>query len=322
MHTRISILILFLISYTMPGFAGQTSWPEWIAYVRQEALAQGISPKLLDAALATVKEPSRRVKNLARSQPEHRLTYNHYLTTRADKYKLIIGRKRFEQNKALLEEIGEKYQVDPCFIVAFWGMESSYGEYMGDFPVINSLVTLAYESPRKEFFKKELFLALHILNEGHVSLKDFKGEWAGASGQPQFLPSSFYKYAVDYDRTGRKDIWKNKADVFASIANYMKMNGWQYGQPWAIQVKLPHNFDSSLQGKHTVKSVKEWNTLGVRTLDGQALPNQNLNASIVQPEGGPVFLAYPNYKMILHYNNSIYYAGAIGYMADNICRRV
>lgn len=321
MRSQLSALILFLIGYGIPGFAAQMTWSEWVTDVRREALAQGISPRILDAALSTVREPSRRVKNLARSQPEHRLTYTRYLTTRADKYKLVIGRKRFEQNKALLEEIGVKYKVDPCFIVSFWGMETSYGEYMGDFPVINSLITLAYDSSRKEFFKKELFLALRILNEGHVSLKDFKGEWAGASGQPQFLPSSFYKYAVDYNGTGRKDIWKNKADVFASIANYMKMNGWKYGQPWAIQVKLPANFDGSLQGKSIVKSVKEWNDMGVRTLNGHELPDQQLNASIVQPEGGPVFLAYPNYKMILHYNNSIYYAGAIGYMADNICRR-
>jgi membrane-bound lytic murein transglycosylase B len=192
---------------------------------------------------------------------------------------------------------------------------------MGNFPVIKSLATLAYDSKRQAFFRKELFLALHILNDGHVTLDRFKGEWAGASGQPQFLPSSWVKYAVDYDGDGRKDIWESKPDVFASIANYMKINGWKTGEQWAIYVKLPAGFDMKLEGKSTIKPVSEWNALGVRTTTGEPLPHQDWQASLVQPNGGPVFLAYPNYKMILRYNNSIYYAGAIGYLADKICQR-
>ncbi len=297
------------------------SWSNFIADVRKEALAQGISPEVFDTAFANIHEPSRKVKGLARSQPEHRLTYQKYLRSRVDAYRITVGRREYKRNQAIADEIGEKYGVDPCFIMSFWGMETSYGGYMGNFPVIQSLATLAYDSNRRDFFRKELFLALHILNEGHVSLADFKGEWAGASGQPQFLPSSWVKYAVDYDGDGHKDIWKSKPDVFASIANYMKINGWQKGQPWAVYVKLPAHFDASLEGKSIVKSVSEWQALGVRTEDGHDLPYPNLQASIVQPNGGPVFLAYPNYKMILRYNNSIYYAGAIGYLADKICQR-
>ncbi|MGQ3890757.1 lytic murein transglycosylase [Legionella sp. CNM-4043-24] len=301
--------------------APHQSWGQFVSGVRTEALEQGISPALFDEAFADIHEPSRQVKGLARSQPEHRLTFNSYLHSRADNYRITIGRKKYAQNKALLEEIGQRFGVDPCFIVSFWGMETSYGSYMGNFPVIKSLATLAYESNRPEFFRKQLFIALHILNDGHVSLDKFKGEWAGASGQPQFLPSSWVEYAIDYDGDGRKDIWESKPDVFASIANYMKKNGWQTGEPWAIHVKLPAGFDQKLEGKTIVKPVSEWNAMGVRTESGQPLPFQNLQASIVQPNGGPVFLAYPNYKMILRYNNSIYYAGAIGYMADKICNR-
>ena len=231
-----------------------------------------------------------------------------------------MGRKAYQKNKQILEEVGQQYGVNPCFIVSFWGMETSYGTYMGNFPVIKALATLAYDSKRQNFFRKELFLALGILNGGHVSLADFKGEWAGASGQPQFLPSSWVKYAVDYDGDGRKDIWKSKPDVFASIANYMKKNGWKTGEPWAVQVNLPKQFDMKLEGKNNMKSVSEWSKLGVLTESGQPLPYQNLQASIIQPLGGPTFLAFPNYKMILRYNNSIYYAGAIGYMADTICQ--
>ncbi|KTC64642.1 lytic murein transglycosylase (plasmid) [Legionella adelaidensis] len=303
------------------AYAQQTNWQQWVYAVREEALAQGISATLFDQAFADIHEPSKQVKNLARSQPEHRLTFIKYRDSRVDNYRISVGRKVYEKNKALADEVGNHFGVDPCFVMSFWGMESSYGSYMGNFPVIRSLATLAYDSTRKDFFRKELFLALHILNDGHVDLSHFKGEWAGASGQPQFLPSSWVKYAVDYDGDGRKDIWSSKADVFASIANYMKQNGWQTGQPWAVIVKLPANFDMNLEGKKTVKPVSEWNALGVRTENGDALPFPELMASVIQPYGGPTFLAYPNYKMILRYNNSIYYAGAIGYLADKICRR-
>ncbi|WP_133140584.1 lytic transglycosylase domain-containing protein [Legionella genomosp. 1] len=315
-------LACLLGAMTSMSYANQQSWNSWVAGVRQEALSQGIPASLFDQAFADIHEPSRQVKSLARSQPEHRLTFTKYLNTRADAYRIAMGKKNYQRNKELLDQVGQSFGVDPCFIVSFWGMETSYGTYMGDFPVIKSLATLAYDSNRQDFFRKQLMLALHIVNDGHVSLKDFKGEWAGASGQPQFLPSSWVEYAVDYDGDGRKDIWKAKADVFASIANYMKKNGWQTGEPWAIHVRLPANFDKNLEGKTTVKSVSEWNAMGVRTTDGKPLPYQNLEASIVQPNGGPVFLAFPNYKMILRYNNSIYYAGAIGYMADKICGRV
>lgn len=313
------LVVLAMLLLNQVVFAEQ-SWNQWLAGVKEEALQQGISPALFDQAFAGIHEPSRQIKGFMHSQPEHRLTFMKYLSSRVDGYRIAIGRKEYKKNKQVLEEIGHSYGVNPCFIVSFWGMETSYGTYMGNFPVIKALATLAYDSKRKDFFRKELFIALHILKEGHVSLADFKGEWAGASGQPQFLPSSWVRYAVDYDGDGRKDIWKSKPDVFASIANYMKQNGWQAGEPWAIQVKLPAKFDMKLEGKTIIKPVSEWDALGVRTEDGKALPYQNLQASIVQPFGGPTFLAFPNYKMILRYNNSIYYAGAIGYLADKICK--
>jgi membrane-bound lytic murein transglycosylase B len=314
----VALLMMCLAHQTM---AAQMNWSSWVADVRKEALAQGISAATFDAAFADIHEPSRQVKGLARSQPEHRLTYERYLNSRVDAYRITIGRKLYQKNRAIADEIAAHFGVDPCFIMSFWGMETSYGSYMGNFPVIKSLATLAYDSNRPAFFHKELFLALRILNDGHVTLDRFKGEWAGASGQPQFLPSSWVKYAVDYDGDGHKNIWDSKPDVFASIANYMKLNGWRTGEPWAIYVKLPAQFDKSLEGKSIVKPVREWNALGVRTSHGEPLPHPELEASIVQPNGGPVFLAYPNYKMILRYNNSIYYAGAVGYLADKICQR-
>lgn len=316
LHT-VTLLMFFLSPATN---AASPDWNEWLSGVKKEALEQGIREDVLDSALSGIHEPSRQIKGLMRSQPEHRLTFLSYRNSRVDNYRIAIGRKQYQKNKELLDTIGQKYGVNPCFIVSFWGMETSYGSYMGNFPVVKALATLAYDSSRKDVFRKELMLALHILNDGHVSLDEFKGEWAGASGQPQFLPSSWVKYAVDYDGDGHKDIWKSKPDVFASIANYMKQNGWQTGEPWAITVKLPPKFDMELEGKATIKPISEWNALGVRTEDGKPLPNQDLQASIIQPFGGPTFLAYQNYRMILKYNNSIYYAGAIGYLADKICK--
>jgi membrane-bound lytic murein transglycosylase B len=303
------------------AYAATQNWNSWVADVRKEALSQGIPAELFDEAFHDIHEPSRQIKGLAHSQPEHRLSYFKYRNSRVDSYRIAIGRKKFKEYHELLESIGTKFGVDPCFVLAFWGLETSYGDYMGNFPVIKSLATLAYDSNRPEFFRKELFIALKILNEGHVSFEHFKGEWAGASGHPQFLPSSWVTYAVDYDGDGHKNIWDSKPDALASIANYMKKNGWQTGEPWAVFVKLPAHFDPALQGKATVKTVREWNAMGVRTEKGQELPYPELMASIIQPNGGPVFLAYPNYKMILRYNNSIYYAGAIGYLADSICQR-
>lgn len=303
------------------ALAALPNWNDWVAALRKEAISEGIRSEVFDEAFRDIHEPSKQIKHLLKSQPEHRLTFSRYLHTRVDAYRIAMGQKQFEKNRALLEQIGQKYQVDPCFIVAFWGMETSYGTYMGDFPVIKSLATLAYDSHRTDFFRHELLLALHILNDGHVKLSQFKGEWAGASGQPQFLPSSWVDYAVDYDGDGRKDIWTSKPDVFASIANYMQKNGWQEGQPWAIPVKLPVHFDKNLIGKSIHKRVSEWNALGVRTMQGEPLPEAGLEASIVHPNEGPVVLALPNYRVILRYNNSIYYAGAIGYLADKVCHR-
>lgn len=318
---RVGLAVVSLSLMSSWVSANPQQWSSWVAEVRQEALKQGIRPEVFDAAFADIHEPSQKIKHFQKIQPEHRITYSKYLKTRVDAYRLAQGRKQYKKYQPLLDKIGQEYGVDPCFIVSFWGMETSYGTYMGDFPSVKALATLAYDSTRQPFFRKELFLALHILNEGHVSLKEFKGEWAGASGQPQFLPSSFYRYAVDYDQDGRKNIWSSQPDVFASIANYMKKNGWQTGEPWAIQVRLPSSFDDQLIGKTIIKPVSEWQALGVRTLDGQPLPYSQLKASLVHPNEGPVFLAFPNYKMILKYNNSIYYAGAVGYLADHVCQR-
>ncbi len=317
------LIAMFLVCISQIALAAnQSTWRNWVQELRQEAVHEGISENLFDSVFDRMRAPSRKVKSLSKSQPEHRLTFQKYRKSRASNYRVLIGKRKYKKFKPLLNEVGKQYGVDPCFIVSIWGMETSYGSYMGNFPVLKSLATLAYDSKRKDFFRKQLIYALHIVNDGHVSLSDYKGEWAGASGQPQFLPSSWVDYAVDYNHDGKKDIWRTHSDVFASIANYLKQKGWQSNEPWAMKVSLPRNFDMNLEGRKIQKTVSEWSRLGVRMPDGSALPYQNLEASIVKPYGGPALLAFKNFRVIMRYNNSTYYAGSIGYMADKICGRV
>lgn len=313
------VLTLSSISLCTNVLAKQ-SWSEYVKQLRQEAMTQGIRPEVFDRAFADIHEPNRQVLHLDRTQPEKRLTFIKYRNTRADAFRIKLGRSELKKYQPLLQEISQRYGVSECFIVSLWGLETSYGRYMGNFPVIKSLATLAYDNRRAAFFRTQLFHALHILNGDHVALKDFKGEWAGASGQPQFLPSSWHDYAVDYNGDGKKDIWKTHADVFASIANYLVQHGWQRGEPWAVKVKLPGNFNKDLLTREVTHTVAEWEKMGVSPIDGK-LPRGDLQASVVEPYGGPALMIFKNFKVIMKWNRSIYYAGTVGYMAEQVCRR-
>ncbi|OGO91671.1 MAG: lytic transglycosylase [Coxiella sp. RIFCSPHIGHO2_12_FULL_44_14] len=315
----------FILSSLSPtaNAAQSMPWNEWVQQLRAEAIAQGIRPEIFDDAFANIKAPSRRVLHFERTQPEKRIAFLKYRSTRADPFRIQLGRKEYERYHKLLNEVGFQFKVNPCFIVSIWGLETSYGRYMGDFPVIQSLATLAYESPRRVFFHKQLLYALQILNEGHVDLQHFKGEWAGASGQPQFLPSSWHHYAIDYDHDGKKDIWETKADVFASIANYLLQHGWRADQPWAIEVTLPHSLsEEQWVNVDVTQSLGEWRRLGLNTIDGRPWPSdERLQAALIRPYGGPDLLIFPNFKVIMKWNRSTYYAGTVGWMAEQICAR-
>lgn len=316
------ILLAILILFSSLAIAQPNeSWDAWLQQLRQEAISQGISPKVFDTAFANIHGPNAQVLYFNRTQPEKRMTFLQYRKSRIDSMRIRMGKFEYQKNQNLLNYISNNYNIDPCFVAAIWGIETSYGHYMGTFPVINSLSTLAYESNREEYFRSELLIALHILNDGHVSINHFKGEWAGASGYPQFMPSSWEKYAVDYNNDGRKDIWTSPADGLASIGNYLAKNGWQKNQPWAIQVILPATFDDNLLGLNIVKTVNQWNALGVQPANGFNIPDQTLNASILQPNGGPTFMVFDNFKTILTYNKSIFYVCSVGYLADKICGR-
>ncbi len=317
----LSVLILSMLFLMSQQAQAKPNWNTWVAQLRSEAINQGIRPQLFDTVFANIHQPNRRILHFDKTQPERRITFRKYRRTRIDPYRITLGKREYKRNYTLLNNVGRDFGVDPCFITAIWGIETSYGRYMGTFPVVNALATLAYDDRRADYFRKELLLALHILNDGHVPLSKFKGEWAGASGYPQFMPSSWRKYAVDYNHDGKKDIWTNYGDAFASIANYLKINGWHTGQPWSLEVTLPSNINKSLIGYDHQMTVKEWERLGVKPKRGFHFPNQNLMASVLRPYGGPDLMIFNNFKVLLKYNNSTFYAGSVGYLADKICGR-
>ena len=315
---RLFTAIIFIL-YTFSATAQpEQSWSDWIRQLRVEAINDGIKPELFEQVFNAIPGPNPTVLKYDNSQPERRLTFIEYRQTRADKARIELGRRQYAKNQTLLMNISRKYGVDPGVILALWGLETNYGYFMGSFSVPRSLATLAYASNRKAFFRHELIEALHILQQDQVSLVDFKGEWAGASGHPQFLPSSWFKYAVDYDGDGRKDIWKSLPDALASIANYLAKNGWQFGQPWAVEVTLPADFDSALIGKTIIKPVSAWRNLGVQ-INHQAWPAQQLPASIIQlGNDAPTLMIFDNFRALQSWNESNYYISTVGYLADHI----
>jgi membrane-bound lytic murein transglycosylase B len=319
MGKRLAILLTLFFAASVAQ--AQVTWSDWIRQVKAEAVQQGIRADTVDAVFARVKKPSPRVLKLDRTQPERRISFLKYRNTRADAYRIKMGRKMYKKYQSQLDQIAQQYGVSPCFILSFWGLETSYGHFMGKFPVVQSLATLAYDSRRAAFFRKQLFYALRMIDEGHVTYDNLKGEWAGASGHPQFLPSSWHYHAVDYNGDGKRDIWKTKVDAFASIANYLINHGWKPGEPWAMVVGLPHHFDHALVKDKTRLTVAQWRDMGLTLFGNEQWPNSHLLARVVFPDGGPAMLAFNNFDVIMRWNRSTYYAGTVGYMAEKICRR-
>jgi len=297
----------------------QADFQSWLVDLRDEAAGKGISKETLDAALTGIK-PIPRVVELDRKQPEFTLTFDQYMNRVVPRSRVEKGRKKLAENKALLTEVSRKFGVPPQFIVAFWGVETDFGRVTGGFKVIDSLATLAFDGRRSAFFRKELLLALQIIEGGHIAANAMMGSWAGAMGQAQFMPSSFVGYAVDYDKDGRKDIWKTRADVFGSAANYLSRYGWRADERWGRRVKVPEGFDPKRADLKVRKSVSGWAMEGVTQADGTPLPDSDLDASIILPAkaAGPAYIVYNNYRVILRWNRSHYFAIAIGRLADQI----
>ena len=301
----------------VPARAADTDFNSWIAGVRRDAIGQGMRPQSVDLALRGV-HPIDRVLELDRRQPESTLTFEQYIERVVSPQRIAAGRDKLAENRPLLDDIGRRYGVQPRYIVSLWGIETDFGRVTGDFPIISALATLAYDGRRSAFFRRELIAAIKIVDQGYIRPEEMTGSWAGAMGQSQFMPSSYLQYAVSYRGDGRRDIWHRREDVFASIANYLSQLGWKGDETWGRRVQLPANFDTSLAGKEIRKPIAEWQRLGVRSLGGGDLPTKVREASLILPSGpqGSALLIYDNFRAILRWNNSSYFAAAVGYLAD------
>jgi len=334
------ITSLFVVSITLLPLKNlqaktltEEGFTQYIIELKEEALTQGFEQSLIDESFAKVKFHKRAVA-ADRKQPEKVETLDTYLPKRVPSWKVKKARKLYKEHKDILTKIGNDYAVQPRFIVALWGLETNFGKFTGGYNVVSALSTLAYEGRREAFFKKQLWAALTILDEGHIKIDNMKGSWAGAMGQNQFMPTSFLAYAVDGDGDGKKDIWENQVDIFASMANYLQKEGWDDDLTWGRQVKLPENFDTLLAipkntgsrknwlkaWTETEKTLAQWQALGVRRTDGTNLPSVDIKAALVFPddENGRAYLAYDNYKSLMHWNLSYYFVSSVGHLSDRI----
>lgn len=316
-HIKKILLLVVLTVFSSPVYSQSSTFPAWLEQIKQQARAQGISEKTINEALNGIK-PIDRVIELDKKQPEWKKTFVQYREMIVNQNRINKGRRLIRENEAALNEIEAQYGVPKQFIVALWGIETNFGSNTGGFKVVDAVATLAFDGRRAEFFTKELMNALKIIDQGHISASNMKGSWAGAMGQNQFMPSSFNAYAVDHDGDGRRDIWGTKIDIFASSANYLKKNGWNPGERWGRRVQLPRNFPKNLVGPKIKKPLSHWAGMGVKKLNGAPLPQENMMASIVAPDGvdGEAFIVYNNYQTIMDWNRSTYFATSVGLLAD------
>jgi len=301
----------------------------WLDDLIAEARSRGFQDDVLNSTLVGL-EPLPRVVERDKSQAELTITFDRYFRTRITPRVIRLGRDHAMSERDLLRRIQTAYGVPPSIVLAIWGLESHYGQFTGATPTFRALATLAWEPRRADFFRGELFKALTIVAGGYIDAKTMTGSWAGAMGQPQFMPSSYLENAVDFDNDGLRDIWRSTPDTLASIANYLKNSGWTAGQTWGREVTIPQSARQAIMelpkrsaGCSAIRSMTErqplsnWSDMGVRLKTGAALPTSDIPAGLVET-GGHSFLVYPNYDALLGYNCAHLYALSVGMLADQI----
>ncbi|MEM9169899.1 MAG: lytic murein transglycosylase [Pseudomonadota bacterium] len=298
-----------------------TDFVSWLNGFRAEAAAAGVRADVIDDAFATVRL-NERVFELNDNQPEFSRAIWDYLDGAVSASRVETGRARFAANAGLLREIEAAYGVDANIIAAIWGLESSYGAILGDYDAISALATLAWKGRRTAFGRSQLIGALKIIQNGFATRDQLRGSWAGAMGQTQFIPTTYLSYAVDHNGDGRRDIWGDLGDVFASTANYLSASRYRRGPGWGVEIALPDNFDYALADESVRKAAAEWVGLGVDGARGPLLDglDPNVRGRIIVPAGarGPAFLVFQNFEAILAYNRSTAYALAVGLLSDAI----
>ena len=291
----------------------------WVASFRPRAVAAGIPEATVAAAFRDVGYLPGVIER-DRNQTEFTRTTEDYLAIAASDARVSAGRAAMAEWGQVLAEIDARFGVEPQVVTAIWGLESQYGTRRGSVPVVSALSTLAFDGRRGDFFEEQLIAALRILANGDVAPGQMTGSWAGAMGHTQFIPTSYLAYAVDFRGDGRRDIWSDDpTDALASAAAYLSRSGWRRGQPWGVEVRLPAGFDTGLTGRGTTRSAAGWGALGVTDMDGRTVADHGA-ASILIPAGaaGPAFMVFPNFGVILRYNNAINYGIGVGHLSDRL----
>jgi len=316
-----SALILIGLFVAQSAEAASSDFSLWLEALAVEARESGISQSTLDASLENV-ERIPAVIELDRRQPKEPGDFCGYIGGRLTKTRIQRGRRLLKEHRNLLQRVSSEYGVPARFVVALWGLETNFGDYQGDYSLIDALATLAYDERRGALFRKQLLAALRIVDEGHQNPADLKGSWAGAMGQVQLMPTTFLDYAVDYDGDGRKDIWSSLPDALASAANYLKGAGWRSGQTWGREVQIPASLSGDRRALVGKRSLSDWRGAGVVRIDGGALPSANMRGRIVLPAAkrNDAFLVYSNFDTILRWNHSIFFGISVGALADEISR--
>lgn len=323
------------VASSVPLWGARNAWARGDSYqaflqgVRQQALAEDVPSDVLKAALALTAQPNQEVLRLDRHQPEFTMTWAQYRQRVITSSRIEQGRQVYQRVKGTLSPLGARFGSDESSVMGIWGLESGFGATQGRFNVIDALATLAYDGRRAAFFRSELLKALQILGQRAIAPARMMGSYAGAMGQPQFMPSAYLRYGADGDGDGKCDIWTSEADVFASIANYLGRSGWRRGEPWGEEVTVPLGVHGQFQQIAATKSrhaavhpVGTWVALGVRPVQSSRFLAPQAEGSLLQPDGpgGQAFLVYRNFRAIRAYNPSDYYALAVGILGDYITR--
>jgi len=313
--------LLMFAAIILSGTAARADedFSRWLERFRADAAAQGISKKTLDEAFAGV-TPDAAILEAQNNQAEFVKPIWDYLGSAVSEARIRKGREQLQRYAEQFAAIEKRYGVDRHYLAAIWGMETSYGSFMGGKSVIRSLATLAYTGERTGFGRTQLLAALKILENGDIDAANMKGSWAGAMGHTQFIPTTYLEYAVDFTGDGTRDIWRAISDALASTANFLKEKGWNSGETWGYEVVLPEGFDYGLADGQTRRTLAAWSNFGIKRPSGNPFPRPSDRAKLIVPAGasGPAFLMIHNFDVIKRYNNATAYALAVGHLADRL----
>jgi membrane-bound lytic murein transglycosylase B len=302
-----------------PANAASAAFEHWVDGLWPQARKKGVSKKMFSRAFRGV-SPDPEVLKRAEHQPEFVKPIWKYLESAVSPSRIENGRKMARKYTKTLRKIEAHTGVDRHIVLAIWGMESNYGTFMGKDNVIQSLATLGFQGTRKKYGRSQLLAALQILQNGDVTPARMKGSWAGAMGHTQFIPTTYNAHAVDFTGDGKRDIWGSIPDALASTGNYLKVSKWRPGETWGYEVELPKGFNYALTGRKSVKTLEQWQGLGIKRAKGKGFPRPDDRAAIILPTGakGPAFAVINNFRSILRYNNATSYGIAVGHLADRI----